>query len=78
MINKWIAGVILLLGSSLNLVQAAPTNLETLMVKAPGVDKPMAFKVTLPASYGENLDKRYVLLFDFHPRSRGYLEGMHD
>jgi len=77
-INKWIAGVILLLGSSLNLVQAAPTNLETLMVKAPGVDKPMAFKVTLPASYGENLDKRYVLLFDFHPRSRGYLEGMHD
>ncbi|KIO36940.1 alpha/beta hydrolase-fold protein [Shewanella sp. cp20] len=76
MINKWIAGVILLLGSGLNLAQAA--QVETLMVKAPGVDKPMAFQVTLPPSYSKNTDKRYVLLFDFHPRSRGYLEGMHD
>ena len=74
--NKWITGVILLLCSGLNLVQAA--QVETLMVKAPGVDKPMAFQVTLPPSYSKNTDKRYVLLFDFHPRSRGYLEGMHD
>ncbi|WP_428617322.1 alpha/beta hydrolase-fold protein, partial [Shewanella sp.] len=78
MINKWIVGVILLLGSSLNLVQAATPHLETLMVKAPDIEKPIAFNVTLPPSYGKNPDKRYVLLFDFHPRSRGYLDGMHD
>ena len=78
MINKWIASVILFLGSSFGATQATQAHLETLMVKVPGSEQSMAFHVTLPPSYSKNTDKRYVLLFDFHPRSRGYLEGMHD
>lgn len=40
--------------------------------------KPMAFNITLPATYHQNPDKRYVVLFDLHPRSQPYLSGMHD
>lgn len=41
-------------------------------------DKPIHFTVTLPPSYFKNTDKRYVVMFDFHPRSQAYLNGMHD
>nr|WP_275659029.1 alpha/beta hydrolase-fold protein [Shewanella sp. Isolate11] len=58
--------------------QAATPHLESLMVKAPDTDKLIAFNITLPPSYDKNPDKHYVLLFDFHPRSRAYLDGMHD
>ncbi|BAJ04255.1 alpha/beta hydrolase-fold protein [Shewanella violacea] len=41
-------------------------------------DKPISFTVTLPPSYFKNTDKRYPVMFDFHPRSQAYLNGMHD
>ncbi|NMP31752.1 hypothetical protein HII17_09270 [Thalassotalea sp. M1531] len=36
------------------------------------------FNATLPAGYSEKTDKRYVLLFDIHPRSQPMHAGMHD
>jgi hypothetical protein len=52
--------------------------IDILNVKSVFSREPMPFTVTLPPSYSENKDKRYVVLFDFHPRSRAYLDGMHD
>ncbi|QYK01356.1 alpha/beta hydrolase-fold protein [Shewanella psychrotolerans] len=52
--------------------------IEVLDVKSAFSREPMAFTITLPPSYRENKDKRYAVLFDFHPRSRAYLDGMHD
>ncbi|MCP4977978.1 MAG: tetratricopeptide repeat protein [Maribacter sp.] len=36
------------------------------------------FNITLPQSYESKIDKRYILLLDFHPRSQLYLSGLHD
>ena len=52
--------------------------IDVLDVKSVFSNEPMLFTVTLPPSYNDNKDKRYVVLFDFHPRSRAYLDGMHD
>ncbi|MFT5235043.1 MAG: hypothetical protein ACI90A_000405 [Shewanella sp.] len=50
----------------------------SLDVSSPLTEQPISFNVTLPPRYFENTDKRYVVLFDFHPRSQAYLNGMHD
>ena len=50
----------------------------SLDVSSAQTDKPISFNVILPPSYFKNTDKRYVVLFDFHPRSQAYLNGMHD
>ena len=41
-------------------------------------DTPLTFSVHLPDGYDNNMDKRYALLFDFHPYADSYLTGMHD
>ncbi|MGX9462771.1 alpha/beta hydrolase-fold protein [Shewanella sp. A14] len=51
---------------------------ETLSVKSTLFSEQADFLVTLPNSYTKQTDKRYVVLFDLHPRSHLYLAGMHD
>lgn len=41
-------------------------------------DAPLVFTVNLPTGYEKNTDKRYAVLFDFHPYADSYLTGMHD
>lgn len=53
-------------------------HIETLKVTSRYSVQPIEFTVTLPPNYSRNSDQRYVVLFDFHPRSRAYLDGMHD
>lgn len=52
--------------------------IEKLEIDAPILQQTMYFNVTLPASYYTDLDKKYVVIFDLHPRSQPYLSGMHD
>ncbi|MBU2881009.1 tetratricopeptide repeat protein [Psychrosphaera sp. B3R10] len=52
--------------------------IEKLVIDAPILQQTMYFNVTLPASYYSALDKKYVVIFDLHPRSQPYLSGMHD
>lgn len=59
-----------------NAVQQDQVN--SLEVTTSLADKPIFFTVTLPPSYFKNTDKRYVVMFDFHPRSQAYLNGIHD
>jgi tetratricopeptide (TPR) repeat protein len=53
-------------------------NTETLSVSSTLFSDPADFVVTLPNGYTKQTDKRYVVLFDLHPRSHLYLSGMHD
>ncbi|AZG71391.1 alpha/beta hydrolase-fold protein [Shewanella livingstonensis] len=55
-----------------------PPTTETLSVKSALFSEQADFLVTLPDSYTKQTDKRYVVLFDLHPRSHLYLTGMHD
>ena len=55
-----------------------PSTTETLSVKSALFGEQADFLVTLPNSYTKQTDKRYVVLFDLHPRSHLYLTGMHD
>lgn len=57
--------------------QAASQTSETLLLTHPDLDQKLPFNVTLPDGYASNPDKRYFLLFDFHPRANRYLEGLH-
>ncbi|AIY64346.1 tetratricopeptide repeat protein [Pseudoalteromonas piratica] len=41
-------------------------------------EQPLEFNVQLPKSYSQKQNKRYVLMFDFHPNAKNYLPGMHD
>jgi tetratricopeptide (TPR) repeat protein len=41
-------------------------------------EQPLEFNVQLPKSYSQKQNKRYVLMFDFHPNAKSYLTGMHD
>jgi len=54
------------------------SKVERLIVSSEQFKKPAEFIVTLPPSYSKKNDKEYVVLLDFHPRSRAYLSGMHD
>ncbi|WP_394129155.1 alpha/beta hydrolase-fold protein [Shewanella maritima] len=51
---------------------------QTLVVTSQLLSEPATFNVTLPPSYHAKKDKRYVVLFDLHPRSHKMLAGMHD
>jgi putative esterase len=51
---------------------------ETLLITDKRFDLPLSFNVALPKSYSAKQDKRYVLLFDFHPYAKTYLMGLHD
>ncbi|WP_327284419.1 hypothetical protein [Shewanella frigidimarina] len=46
-----------------------PPTTETLSVKSALFSEQADFLVTLPNSYTKQTDKRYVVLFDLHPRS---------
>lgn len=39
---------------------------------------PIKYQVTLPKSYQSKAEKKYFVLFDLHPRSHGFISGMHD
>ncbi len=84
MIKQFILGIALMLalgvsGADSYAQSSSPNDLiATLEVTSVLSDKPLPFTVTLPPSYFENSDKRYVVMFDFHPRSQAYLNGMHD
>ncbi|WP_105258695.1 tetratricopeptide repeat protein [Pseudoalteromonas sp. T1lg88] len=54
------------------------TPIEKLTVAYAGFKEPMQFNVTLPASYASEPDKRYLVLFDPHPRSQPHLSGIQD
>lgn len=41
-------------------------------------DESAIFSVTLPASFGEDKQQKYVLLLDWHPRAQPLLAGMQD
>ena len=51
---------------------------EQIEIQHKNFDEPLVFNVFLPSNYSQNIDKEYVLLFDFHPYSHTYLSGMHD
>lgn len=63
---------------SANANDTFPAQPLMLKVSSSLLTEPADFKVTLPASYQSNTDKRYVVLVDLHPRSHGYLAGMED
>ncbi|WP_068547902.1 tetratricopeptide repeat-containing protein [Thalassotalea crassostreae] len=54
------------------------TEPEVITVNSKLLIKPAKFEITLPPGYNDNKDKKYVLLFDFHPKSISYLSGSHD
>lgn len=56
----------------------AMTPVEQITVESSQLANGMTFNVTLPPSYKNNSDKRYIVMLDFHPRSQPYLSGMHD
>ncbi|MBW8184982.1 alpha/beta hydrolase-fold protein [Shewanella nanhaiensis] len=71
--------ILVLSTASVNAQNGAEQKLiTTLDVATSYSDKPITFNVILPPSYFNNKDKRYLVLFDFHPRSQAYLNGMHD
>ncbi|WP_065204474.1 alpha/beta hydrolase-fold protein [Shewanella woodyi] len=71
--------ILVLSTASVNAQNGAEQKLiTTLDVVTSYSDEPITFNVTLPPSYFSNNDKRYLVLFDFHPRSQAYLNGMHD
>ncbi|QFU25026.1 hypothetical protein FM038_024820 [Shewanella eurypsychrophilus] len=84
MLKQFVFGITLLLAVTLFAAHSQaqgidPQQLNTsLDVSSSLSDKPLSFNVTLPPSYFDNPDKRYVVMFDFHPRSQAYLNGMHD
>ena len=84
MLKQFVFGITLLLAVTLSAAHSQaqsidPQQLNTsLDVSSSLSDKPISFNVTLPPSYFDNPDKRYVVMFDFHPRSQAYLNGMHD
>lgn len=51
---------------------------ETIEIKPKGFKSSIKYNITLPHNYGEELDKKYFVLFDMHPRSQPYISGMHD
>lgn len=84
MIKPFILAIALMLALGISgadsYAQSSSSNdlITTLEVASAFSDKPHSFTVTLPPSYFKKSDKRYVVLFDFHPRSQAYLNGMHD
>ena len=51
--------------------------IKVLSVKAEA-EQQIDFNITLPPSYYKKPNKRYAIIFDFHPRSQPYLSGLHD
>lgn len=56
----------------------ANSDAEVLKVHSKSFAGSADFKVTLPSKYHENMDEKYLVLVDFHPRSHAYLTGLHD
>ena len=79
MIRMLLAGLLLIAsGQSWAVDVANLTPVERLTVNYTEFSEPMSFNITLPASYATELDKRYLVLFDPHPRSQPHLSGMQD
>ena len=74
-----ILGVISLLSLATQATDIDTLNpIEELTVTSKLVGAPVVYNITLPASYHTKTNKRYVLLFDLHPRSQPMHAGMHD
>lgn len=54
----------------------AASKTETLTLHHESIDEPLNFTVYLPDSYTPQADRRYNLLFDYHPLAGRYLEGI--
>ena len=52
--------------------------IEKLTINSEHFPDGITFNVTLPQAYQAQTDKKYIVLFDMHPRSQPYLSGMHD
>ena len=52
--------------------------IKVLSVQDADSKQPIDFNITLPPSYYKKPNKRYSVIFDFHPRSQPYLSGLHD
>lgn len=52
--------------------------IETVEITPEGFKSPVKYNITLPHKYKEDLNKKYFVLFDMHPRSQPYISGMHD
>ncbi len=52
--------------------------IKVMSVKTTSEQQQIEFNVTLPPSYYKKPNKRYTVIFDFHPRSQPYLSGLHD
>ncbi|REL31613.1 hypothetical protein [Thalassotalea euphylliae] len=74
-----ILGAMSLLSLDVRATEISALNpIEELTISSELVDAPVIYNVTLPASYQTKTDKRYILLFDIHPRSQPMHAGMHD
>lgn len=75
MIKSVLILVLFLLTTSVSVAQERK---QVLTIVDKRFEQPLEFNVVLPKSYFAKPDKRYVLLFDFHPYSHTYLSGLHD
>ena len=74
-IKKWIVAACLVFLAA-PCVMAAKH--ETLLVRYGEDNSTYRFNVYLPAGYARDESRHYPMLFDFHPLSGRYLEGLHD
>ena len=63
---------------SSNAIAVEDSNREVLTLQHPEISEPLHFNIALPEGYSEQKEKRYLVMFDFHPLSDGYLTGMHN
>lgn len=71
--------ILLLISTSCLAVDIEKLNpIKTIEILPEGFTSPIKYNITLPHKYEEELDKRYFVLFDMHPRSQPYISGMQD
>lgn len=51
---------------------------EKLTISSERFPEGISLNITLPQGYQDSTDKKYVVLFDLHPRSQPFLSGMQD
>ena len=70
---------IALITQQANAIELTETDfVKTLSVPTADKAASIDFNITLPPSYYKKTNKRYVVIFDLHPRSQPYLRGLHD
>ena len=75
---KILIKVMVLLLAIWSCITGAQSTQEQIQLTHPEISTPLVFNVQLPQGYAAKTEKRYVLMFNFHPYSNTYLSGMHD